>query len=340
NDLLGAVLVDKGYTSTADGAGVNVDWTIVDGHVGNNKWAYNAASGRFETEGTTAVGAWLFYTKYNEKMTTTRNGVEFDFPQIQEGATNLKQVENNNINFKITPILAIDGYEGEKLDLNLMYASVYSYLNIKLAFAPTLGVTKVQKIVLSATKQDASTMKFPTEYKLKNTNIPVAKLSLKAGSPMLVTDHVAPVGLDLADQNAEILAQYNALRSNEVGNTTTWSAWDATTTFNELAVTRNSAKDVEYLVLDCNSNHADTSVDGSLDVVNNQFSGYMLVPAGVYGSITLDIYTDKGVYREKVTGRDAYVVNRATPGTPATTGKIFLRPNKAVVLADVEGNTG
>ena len=50
NDVLGAVLVDAGYTS-ATGASIfnNVDWTIVDGHVGNNKWAYNAASGRFET---------------------------------------------------------------------------------------------------------------------------------------------------------------------------------------------------------------------------------------------------------------------------------------------------
>ena len=82
NHMLGAVLVDKGYSAGGLTVFNNVDWTVVDGHVGNNKWAYNKTNGQFETEGTTAVGMWLFYTKYNEKMTTTRNGVEFYFPQI------------------------------------------------------------------------------------------------------------------------------------------------------------------------------------------------------------------------------------------------------------------
>lgn len=345
NDILGAVLVDKGYTA-ANGTNIwnNVDWTIVDGHVGNNKWAYNETTGKFETAGTTAVGAWLFYSKYNEKMTTTRNGVEFFFPQIQEGGENLYYTENNNINFKITPIMAIDGYEGEKLDLALKYASVFNYLNIKLDFTAALGVTKVQKIIVRATDALGNDVKFPTASRIVNTNVPVAKLSL-TGTPVLVPNHVAPAttGLNIDDQNKEIEIKYAELRYRNIDgskwSTADWATWDATAAYNSVVVSTDAAQDVDFLVVDCNNNHDDTATDGSLAVTNNKFSVYMLMPAGVYSTITLDIYTDKGVYEETVSGRDAYVLNKTTPGTPSTTGKIFLRPNNVTVLADVEDVT-
>lgn len=339
NDVLGAVLVDKGFTDQT-GAKIfnNVDWTVVDGHVGNNKWAYNATSGKFETEGTTAVGMWLFYTKYNEKMTTTRNGVEFYFPQIQEGAVDFSHAENNNINFKITPILAIDGYEGEKLNLALQYSSVFNYLNLKLDFG-SLGVTKVQKIIVKATNATNNDVKFPTASKVINSALPIAKLSLQTGAPAeIATENIVEpsnTGIDLDDQNQEIVNAYNEIRVHDVS-----AGWNTVVTnYKPIVKSASSAQDVEFLVVDCNSNHEDTSTDGSMAVTGGKFSTYMLMPSGVYNSITLDIYTDKGVYTETVKGRDAYVANKTTAGTPTTTGGILLRPGKSTVLADIEGTT-
>ena len=355
NDVLGAVLVDKGYTSVSnDGVNGhvwnNVDWEIADGHVGNNRWAYDETDGKFKTAGTTAVGAWMFYTKYNEKMTTTRNGVEFFFPQIQEGAADYSYAANNNINFMITPILKIDGYEGEKLNLALQYASVFSYLNIKLAFDAALKVTKVQKIIVSATDQTGATVEFPTACKIVNTSVPEAKLSLTTGTCVTVPNHIAPTSsvLNTADQNAEInikLAELCCrewdLAANGVKPLTAadWANFDTSPNYDPIVKSVDPNKNVEFLVVDCNSNHEDTAEDNSLAVVANKFSAYMLMPAGIYGSITLDIYTDKGVYQKTVNGRDAYVENKTTPGIPSTTGKIFLRPNNKIVLADVEGKT-
>lgn len=336
NDMLGAVLVDNGYSNTV-GSTVfnNVDWTVIDGHVGNNKWAYNKTNGQFETEGTTAVGMWLFYTKYNEKMTTTRNGVEFYFPQIQEGAADLKQVENNNINFKITPILAIDGYEGQKLDLALQYSSVFNYLNLKLDFG-ALGVNKVQKIVVKAKDGSGSNVKFPIESKVLNSKLPIAKLSLaeNAIAAIKTPDLVLPDGVDKADQDREILNAYNEIRVHDITN------WASTAdNYESIVASAKPASDVDFLVVDCNSNHENTAEDGSMVVTEDKFSTYMLIPSGVYNEITLDIYTDKGVYTETVKGRDAYVANRTSAGSPATDGKILLRPGKVSVLADIEGHT-
>lgn len=336
NDMLGAVLVDNGYSNTV-GSTVfnNVDWTVIDGHVGNNKWAYNKTNGQFETEGTTAVGMWLFYTKYNEKMTTTRNGVEFYFPQIQEGAADLKQVENNNINFKITPILAIDGYEGQKLDLALQYSSVFNYLNLKLDFG-ALGVNKVQKIVVKAKDGSGSNVKFPIESKVLNSKLPIAKLSLaeNAIAAIKTPDLVLPDGVDKADQDREILNAYNEIRVHDITN------WTSTAdNYESIVASAKPASDVDFLVVDCNSNHENTAEDGSMVVTEGKFSTYMLIPSGVYNEITLDIYTDKGVYTETVKGRDAYVANRTSAGSPATDGKILLRPGKVSVLADIEGHT-
>ena len=338
NDMLGAVLVDKGYSDASSSTVFNnVDWTVVDGHVGNNKWAYNKTNGQFKTEGTTAVGMWLFYTKYNEKMTTTRNGVEFYFPQIQEGAADLKQVENNNINFKITPILAIDGYEGQKLDLTLQYSSVFNYLNLKLDFGE-LGVTKVQKIVVKAKDGSGFDVKFPIESKVVNSKLPIAKLSLAESAPVAIktTNLVEPstTGIDEADQNQEILNAYNEIRVHEI------SDWGTTaSSYASIVASAKPASDVEFLVVDCNSNHENTADDGSMAVVGGKFSTYMLMPSGVYKSITLDIYTDKGVYTETVKGRDAYVANKAVAGAPSEEGGILLRPGKVSVLADIEGHT-
>lgn len=249
----------------------------------------------------------------------------------------MKQVENNNINFKITPILAIDGYEGQKLDLTLQYSSVFNYLNLKLDFGE-LGVTKVQKIVVKAKDGSGFDVKFPIESKVVNSKLPIAKLSLAESAPVAIktTNLVEPstTGIDEADQNQEILNAYNEIRVHEI------SDWGTTaSSYASIVASAKPASDVEFLVVDCNSNHENTADDGSMAVVGGKFSTYMLMPSGVYKSITLDIYTDKGVYTETVKGRDAYVANKAVAGAPSEEGGILLRPGKVSVLADIEGHT-
>ena len=334
NDVLGAVLVDGGYDASSAN---QVDWTVQAGHVGNNKWAYNAESGKFETAGTTSVGAWLFYTKYNEKMTTTRNGVEFYFPQIQEGAADFKYLENNNINFKITPILNIDGYEGEKMNLKLQYASVYNYLNLKFAFDATTKVTKVQKVILKAKDVNGYDVMFPTTSKIVNTELPVANLSLSSLNPAIqVPNHIAPTttGRNIDDQNEEIRLKYQALRYNDVN-------WNAAIAYDPIVASTNSANDVEFLVVDCDpENHTNTAGQGGTAInAKGQYSVYMLMPAGVYSEITLDIYTDQGVYTKVIDSRNEYIENKTTASAVKGAGEIFLRSNKVTVLSDVEGVT-
>ena len=168
-DVLGAVLVDNGVQTNASGESV-VDWTIADSHVGNNKWTYTAGKG-FATEGTTSIGAWLFYSRYNKEMTQTRNGVEYTFPQIQEYAEDLTWAANNNVNFVVSPIYRIDGYEGERIDLPVNQAPIHTHLKLNLQF-PT-GVGEVQKIVLTAKDATGAAVDFPTKGRIINTKYPL-----------------------------------------------------------------------------------------------------------------------------------------------------------------------
>lgn len=146
SDGLGAVLVDKGVK---DKNGTNVvDWDIVASHVGNNKWTWNESKSTFTTNGTTSIGAWMFYSRYNSDMTTNRNGVEYTFPQIQEYAQDFEWIANNNVNFVVSPIYRVDGFEGENVEIPVKQASINSYVKLNLQLPTT--VSQVQKIVLTA----------------------------------------------------------------------------------------------------------------------------------------------------------------------------------------------
>lgn len=364
HDVLGAVLVDKGFIADppSNWSNIqwnNVDWTVVDGHVGNNKWFYDADEKKFITEGTTAVGSWLFYTKYNEEMTTARNGVEFDFPQIQEGSTNLEWVMNNNANFMVSPVAHIDGYEGQNLDFSIRMASVFNYLRMPFDLKAT-GATQVQKIVVRA-KSDANTdVVFPTEYKVLNTKLPEARLSLDAPSGKTIKcPNVNPTNVyDVTDQNAEMDKAYNELVYATTAKESYSTTAEGVTTvhWNEMAddfeatvVSRNAEKDVRYLVVDLDGEHADKLGEGGLEVATDgKFSAVMLMPAGVYYSITFDIYTDKGVFTKTVDDRHAWAANLTTgaydalpdatkTAIKASTNRIFLRPGRVAVLSDIEG---
>ena len=326
NDVLGAVLVDNGYNTGTN----NVDWTIVDGHVGNNKWAYTG--GKFQTAGTTAVGAWLFYTKYNEEMTTTRGGVKFSFPQIQEGAADYSWVANNNINFFISPVLAIDGYEGETISLPLEYASVYNNLRMAFDFSAITGLTKVQKIVVKATDTTGVAVKFPAQYVVKNKNLPIARLSINGkNSPMNCPDYTLNYTNRKEDQEKELERAYAALTYQTVN----WK--NDTIPYEPAVVAASGSAFYDYLVVDFDQTHDDSKSDGGLDVKDGKFSAVMLMPAGVYGSLTFEIYTDKGICTKTISSRNEYRNNIKT-NAPAEVGKnrIFLRPQYLTILSDIE----
>ena len=350
NDVLGAVLVDNGYK--ADGWNY-VDWTVnpKNGHVGNNKWSYDG--NQFTTDGTTSVGAWLFYTKYNEAMTTSRDGVKYHLPQIQEGASNLAWVENNNINFKISPVLKIDGYEGENMDLELQYASIYNYLNLKFKFADP-AVTSVQKVLVYVKKDGAKANIF-ADYRVKSSALPVANLSLseQTGAPT-VKDWNGDGELDLVDQNAEILDAYYKMRQRgrytaagfpvTTGgiNQNLFADWNTAAAAHAAYEEKVGTDKYAFLVLDCDASHTDAaSTNGGMAVTNGKFETYMLMPAGNYSSIKLEIYTNNGVYSKEVVDRNSYRENIADDvvGKPSQVGKdnIYLRYNVSTNLANVEG---
>lgn len=333
NDVLGAVMVDGGYSA---GEWQNVNWDVVAGHAGNNKWAFNGE--KFVTEGTTSVGNWLFYTKYNAAMTTSRDGVKFSFPQIQDGGvSDLSMIENNNINFKISPVLAIDGYEGEALNIELGYNSVYNYLQLNLDFAQTgKTVEKVQKILVKAKKKGAD-YQFPAEYRVVNEELPYAKLSKNADAPagIKVKDWDNDNDIDVCDQNfaiAEAVANFTGRTT--VGGLKDKFYWEFLTDIKYVEKVGNKAYD--YLVVDCDANHSDEATTaGGAAVANNKYSTIMLMPAGLYSEITLTIYTDKGVFEKVVSYRNSYRENLPNSG-PLKKGGIYLRPNVVTSLSNVE----
>ena len=288
-------------------------------------------------------------------MTTTRNGVEFYFPQIQEGATDLSNMENNNVNFKISPIAAIDGYEGETMNVNLSYVSVYNYLNLALKFDKNLGVENVQKIVVSAIDKNGDAVAFPTKAKIKNENVPVAKLSINGlNDEVLVKDWNGDNLRTAADYPYEIADKVNTLRYTHATKTLVGGGTKAVVNWTELDANWNTQGNLHYvkslltpvytvpfLVVDCDATHTNNAGNGGM-VVNNEddtFSTYMLMPAGMYKSITLDIYTNKGVYTKTVDARNYYMENTQDGLTAANIkGEelVFLAPNVGVNLADVE----
>lgn len=331
NDVLGAVLVDAGYTDAVDDASTviwnNVDWAVVSGHVGNNRWAFK--DGKFRTDGTTSVGAWLFYTKYNSKMTTTRNGVEFDFPQIQDGASNFEKLQNNNINFQISPVVAIDGYEGDNLAFDIAMVTVYNKLRMPFDFSGIEGgVNEVQKIVVTAMDATGNPVKFPSQYRVVNKNLPLAKTSEATDAPEEIK---VPALSSQADQMSKA-------RTELIYGKVDWTTFTAAN-YEPAVETRDASKYYEYLVVDLDEEHTDVaSTTGGLAVAEDgKFSAVMFMPAGVYHSITFKLYTDNGVYEKTVDCRNAYAEN-VTENKPEVSGQnlIFLRPNYHTVLSDIE----
>lgn len=337
-DVLGAVIVDNGVkTNTAED--FIVDWNIADSHVGNNKWYWNGS--QFETNGTTSIGAWLFYSRYNKDMTTNRNGVEYTFPQIQEYANDYKWIGNNNANFIISPIYRIDGYEGEEVSIPVKQASIHSIVKLNLQL-PTV-VSEVQKIVLTAKDKDGASVKFPTKGRIINTQVEkagaVANLLNEdeyASYDNTYALYIAPgQTVEEAKETASLKAYQNLINSPSGDNAVNLKEDDNNTLkskFTEITEAVGS-NEVDFLVLDCVDNHDNIAAEG-VKVEDGKFSSFMLIPAGLYTSIKLYVYTDKGIYVKEVNERDEAVVTPADK-VDAAKNLIMLRRHTRVNLGNI-----
>lgn len=338
NDKLGAIIVDKGVKN-ANSTNV-VDWAIVDSHVGNNKW--NWVNNQFTTDGTTSIGAWLFYSRYNSDMTTSRNGVEYTFPQIQEYASDFKWIGNNNANFVVSPIYRIDGYEGENIDIPVYQTSIHSFVKLNLQLPN--DVTEVQKIVLTAKDSNGDGVKFPTKGRIVNTKIVeaegVANLLHNTESASYDVQYALPTisGNIKSDMEAEATSAYRNLINSSKGDKAVdlenITDTDLATKYTEIteAVGSNTA---DFLVLDCVDNHEDVAAKG-VSIANGKFSSYMLIPAGIYQSIKLYVYTDEGIFVKEVAERDAALaIDDPNKITDTDKKNILLRRHTRVNLANI-----
>lgn len=296
NDELGAVIVDGGTL-----------WTIANGIVGNNKWEWSEAAQRFVTKGTTAIGSWLFYSQYDPAMTTQRDALKYSFKQIQEGSVDATESAKKGVDFFLSPVIQLDGYEGEKLDFNVPTSSIHARALLKFKFDAAEGVEEVQKVVVKATKTGVTAgEEFILEGKVKNGEVAVANVRathIPNGKTAQEVINDASVALRNSGDYTTGAAAYKDITEAEAG----------------------SGKTSNLLALDCIS-HTD---DASMKVTDNEFKSIMLIPAGKYKSLTFYVYTNKGIYKKEI--------KNATPEVePAAADADFvLRRNHLINLADI-----
>lgn len=254
DDKIGAVLVDYAQQTPY--------YQVVEGHVGNNKFVYNPSTGKFETVGTTVVGSWLFYASYDERMTTNRNGVKFDFPAVQTySGTGYQEIAK--MDFKTSPIVNLAGQEDGYFNYEIPMTSVYSYARIKMKFEEPVIV---QKLVIRPTAVDATTSDpFSTVYTIANTMVPQANVY----SPGLLGEQGV---LNAACDDMRNRTDYQTAKSNFINYLT---ADDANR---------------DIIALNCLANTTE-SVD---------FDARMAIPAGKYNNLAVYAYTNKGVYKYDV----------------------------------------
>ena len=253
DDKIGAVLVDYAQQTP---------YNVIDGHVGNNKFVYNPSTGKFETVGTTVVGSWLFYASYDERMTTNRNGVKFDFPAVQTySGTGYQEIAK--MDFKTSPIVNLAGQEDGYFNYEIPMTSVYSYAKITMKFEEPVIV---QKLVIRPTAVDATTSDpFSTVYTIANTMVPQANVY----SPGLLGEQGV---LNAACDDMRNRTDYQTAKSNFINYLT---ADDANR---------------DIIALNCLANTTE-SVD---------FDARMAIPAGKYNNLAVYAYTNKGVYKYDV----------------------------------------
>lgn len=302
-----------GYNSTDELGAVIVDgqtlWSINTGHVGNNKFYYDETSGKFVTKGTTAIGSWVFYTQYSSDMTTQRDAITYSFKQIQEGDATSTASTATGVDFFVSPIVQLDGYEGEDLAFSVQTPSINTRAVIDLAFDASLDVTEVQKIVVAAKSAGGSPTQFILKGKIDNMKLKVADVR----SATLVS----------ADKTANEVILEAAQKMSNVG------AYNATTLesdFSSIVEAQGVANDqATFLALDCISHDENAT---AMPVINNEFKSIMLLPADKYKSLTLYVYTNKGIYKKEIK-------NPTPENEQAVDADFWLRRGHRVNLANI-----
>lgn len=345
NDKLGAVLVDNGVINKVPTVEEGepqpeqnyvVDWRISDSHAGNNKWN-NTGDYSFTTEGTTSIGAWLFYSRYNEDMSVNRNGVEYTFPQIQEYAPDYQWIANNNVNFVVSPIYRIDGYEGQEIQIPVINQSIHTSVKLNLQLPST--VKEVQKIVLTAKDATGMPVEFPTKGRILNTKMEAAGAVANLLTDKKNASYDPTYGLLRHVYNSEyedmVVAANKAaaaFRNDDVDLATITDTELGTKYVAISEAVGENKKD--FLVLDCVNNHSDEAAPG-VAVTGGKFTSYMLIPAGIYQSITLYVYTNDGIYVKEVAERDAALEETDANKLRDDKKNILLRRHKRVNLANI-----
>ena len=304
SDMVGGVLLDYDKTNPSN-------WYEVaaTGHVGNNKFTYDGQ--KFVTAGTTVVGSWLFYMQYDPWMTTHRDGVEFDFPEVQKEAKGYSEIVNHN--FMISPVVNLDGEEEGYFNYNLPMSSVFSYAVIKMQFPKPVDV---QKIVIKPTTSDLETSApLSNRYVIDNQKVPVADVTAAS----LAANHTTP---EAVLNNARIAltnaTAYNYTALNGTGSGKFYSVLKPVTAGQMRA--DKTVKTLDIIALDCLEDPTSST----------EFEAFMAIPAGKYSNIAVYAYTDNGVYKYDVQNDDI-AAKKANESVAAVTQSDFylLRNTRA-----------
>lgn len=298
-DALGAVVVDE-----------KTLWTVSAGHVGNNKFYYDESTNRFKTDGTTAIGSWVFYTQYSSDMTTQRDAITYSFKQIQEGDATSEASTAAGVDFFVSPVIQLDGYEGEDLAFAVQTPSINTRAIIDLAFDASLDITEVQKIVVAAKDASNAATQFILKGKIENEKLEVAdiKSTTLASTQKTANETIA--------EKAQAMSNVGAYDAATLG-----SGFKSIVAV-QSGVANNQAK---FLALDCISHDENAT---AMPVTNNNFKSIMMLPADKYKSLTLYVYTNKGIFKKEIK-------NPTPEADGAVDADFWLRRGHRVNLADI-----
>ena len=293
-DTIGAVLVDYAKNTPY--------YQVVEGHVGNNRFVYNPSTGKFETVGTTVVGSWLFYASYDERMTTNRNGVKFDFPAVQMYSGKGYQ-EIAKMDFKTSPIVNLAGQEDGYFNYEIPMTSVYSYARITMKFKEPVIV---QKLVIRPT--DATGKKnapFSTVYTIKNTKVPKADVY----NPGIVGEQgvLDAACVEMRNRDGNLIQDYETSLTQFVDY-----------------LTPETTPSRDIIALNCLANTTES----------DEFDARMAIPAGKYDNLAVYAYTNKGVYKYDVNNANVAAGEDYKSGNQE---KFLLRRQLSVALHNVNG---
>lgn len=273
----------------------------------NNKFVNNltspSAKADFTTDATTVVGDYMFYYKYDTKMTNDLSGIGYSLKEPQEyDPTGEKMMKNN---FMISPRIKVDGNEPGGLTLPLTMRSIYAYgtLNLKLAEVINIGSTpspsttsvNVQKIIISYTsnveKNGIIDMSKMTGKLAVNLSASYLK-SLREG------DDARYKGKTDAELTTILLAEADKVLTAQSDNYTDGNILDLTTVRGS-----GTANKIGQVSISCIS---DATPNGVALSKTGTFSTRVLLPTTAQAgtAVEVKVYTDKGVYTKNIAGNN------------------------------------